>query len=138
MVRLLEEEVTEALRGHPGDDRVRRVTVATGVLAAPFLRAHGAKIQEHYPNVQIQVLEVKNEFFGEQITVAGLLTGQDLIAQLKGKDLGDRLLITSSMLKCNEPVFLDDTTVAEVENALQIKIFIVESSGTNLIECMIE
>lgn len=138
MIRLLEEEVKEALRSLPGDDRSRRVTIATGELAAPFLQRHADCVREHYPNVQVRVLPVKNTFFGERITVAGLLTGQDLIEQLGGQDLGERLLLTSHMLKSGEPVFLDDRTVEEVENALQTKIFIVESSGTDLIRGIIE
>lgn len=138
MIRLLEEEVKEALRSLPGDNRSRRVTIATGELAAPFLQRHADRVRQHYPNVQVRVLPVKNTFFGERITVAGLLTGQDLIEQLGGQDLGERLLLTSHMLKSGEPVFLDDRTVEEVENALQTKIFIVESSGTDLIRGMIE
>ncbi len=138
MVRLLEEEVAETLLHLPGDERSRSVTIATGELAASFLQRHADRVRERYPNVRVQVLPVKNKFFGEQITVAGLLTGQDLIEQLKGRDLGERLLLTSHMLKRGEPVFLDDRTVEEVENALQTKVFIVESSGNDLIKGMIE
>lgn len=138
MVRLLEEEVAETLLHLPGDERSRSVTIATGELAASFLQRHADRVRERYPNVRVQVLPVKNKFFGEQITVAGLLTGQDLIEQLKGRDLGERLLLTSHMLKSGEPVFLDDRTVEEVENALQTKVFIVESSGNDLIKGMIE
>ncbi len=138
MVRLLEEEVAETLLHLPGDERSRSVTIATGELAASFLQRHADRVRERYPNVRVQVLPVKNKFFGEQITVAGLLTGQDLIEQLKSRDLGERLLLTSHMLKSGEPVFLDDRTVEEVENALQTKVFIVESSGNDLIKGMIE
>ncbi len=138
MVRLLEEEVAETLLHLPGDERSRSVTIATGELAASFLQRHADRVRERYPNVRVQVLPVKNKFFGEQITVAGLLTGQDLIEQLRSRDLGERLLLTSHMLKSGEPVFLDDRTVEEVENALQTKVFIVESSGNDLIKGMIE
>lgn len=138
MVRLLEEEVAETLLHLPGDERSRSVTIATGELAVSFLQRHADRVRERYPNVRVQVLPVKNKFFGEQITVAGLLTGQDLIEQLKSRDLGERLLLTSHMLKSGEPVFLDDRTVEEVENALQTKVFIVESSGNDLIKGMIE
>ncbi len=138
MVRLLEEEVAETLLHLPGDERSRSVTIATGELAASFLQRHADRVRERYPNVRVQVLPVKNKFFGEQITVAGLLTGQDLIEQLKSRDLEERLLLTSHMLKSGEPVFLDDRTVEEVENALQTKVFIVESSGNDLIKGMIE
>ncbi len=134
MVRLLEEEVLLALREHSGDDRRRAVSIATGELAAPYLRRHAERIREKYPNIRVTVFPVKNEFFGERITVAGLITGRDLIRQLSGQDLGERLLLSTHMLKSGEPVFLDDVTVEEVEKALQIRVSIVESSGNDLVE----
>ena len=137
MVRLLKEEVDACLADLPGDDRKRKVTIATGELAAPYLREHVASIRGKYPGVEAQVITVKNEFFGGKITVAGLLTGQDLVNQLKGKDLGDRLLLTNHMLKSGEPVFLDDVTVDDVQNALQIKVSIVESSGNDFVNCIL-
>ena len=138
MVRLLEEEVVQTLAGMTGDDRKLHRTIATGELAAPFLRKHVESVRKKYPNVDIQVLAIKNEFFGGKITVAGLITGADLISQLKGKDLGDRLLLTNHMLKSGEPVFLDDVTVDDVQNALQIKVSIVESSGADFVSSLIE
>ena len=138
VVRLLEEEVAQTLAGMTGDDRKIHRTIATGELAAPFLRKHVDAVQKKYPNVDIQVLAIKNEFFGGKITVAGLITGTDLISQLKGKDLGDRLLLTNHMLKSGEPVFLDDVTVDDVQNALQIKVSIVESSGADFVSSLIE
>ena len=138
MVRLLEEEVAQTLAGMTGDDRKIHRTIATGELAAPFLRKHVESVRKKYPNVDIQVLAIKNEFFGGKITVAGLITGTDLISQLKGKDLGDRLLLTNHMLKSGEPVFLDDVTVDDVQNALQIKVSIVESSGADFVSSLIE
>ena len=138
MVRLLEEEVAQTLAGMTGDDRKIHRTIATGELAAPFLRKHVDAVRKKYPNVDIQVLAIKNEFFGGKITVAGLITGTDLISQLKGKDLGDRLLLTNHMLKSGEPVFLDDVTVDDVQNALQIKVSIVESSGADFVSSLIE
>lgn len=138
MVRLLEEEVVQTLAGMTGDDRKIHRTIATGELAAPFLRKHVESVRKKYPNVNIQVLAIKNDFFGGKITVAGLITGRDLISQLKGKDLGDRLLLTNHMLKSGEPVFLDDVTVDDVQNALQIKVSIVESSGADFVSSLIE
>ena len=138
MVRLLDEEVAQTLAGMTGDDRKIHRTIATGELAAPFLRKHVESVRKKYPNVDIQVLAIKNEFFGGKITVAGLITGTDLISQLKGKDLGDRLLLTNHMLKSGEPVFLDDVTVDDVQNALQIKVSIVESSGADFVSSLIE
>ena len=137
MVRLLKEEVDAYLKKLPGDDRKRRVTIATGELAAPYLREHVASIRGKYPNVEVQVITVKNEFFGGKITVAGLLTGQDLVKQLKGKDLGEELLLSINMLKSDEPVFLDDMTVEQLQTALQIKVSIVESSGNDFVNCIL-
>jgi NifB/MoaA-like Fe-S oxidoreductase len=138
MVRLLEEEVKQTLESLTGDDRCRKVTIATGELAAPFLQRHVEQIQEKYPHVEVQVIAVHNDFFGGKITVAGLITGRDLIAQLTGRDLGQKLFISTNMLKSNEPVFLDDVTVSDVEKALQIKISIVESSGTDFVNNIID
>lgn len=138
MVRLLEEEVAQTLAHAKGDDRKIHRTIATGELAAPFLKKHVESVQKKYPNVDIEVVTIKNEFFGGKISVAGLITGTDLIAQLKGRDLGDRLLLTNHMLKSGEPVFLDDLTVEDVQNALQIKVSIVESSGADFASSLIE
>lgn len=138
MVRLLDEEIREALSHIAGDDRERHVTIATGKLAAPILEEHMKKIREKFPQVNVQVAAVENRFFGERITVAGLLTGKDLIGQLQGRDLGSRLLITEHMLKSGEPVFLDDVTVEELEKTLQIKVSIVKSGGNDLISSIIE
>jgi len=138
MVRLLEEEVQECLDQLSSDNRRRNVTIATGKLAAPILKQHVFHIQEKFPNVEVEVIAVENRFFGERITVAGLLTGQDLVEQLNGKKLGDKLLISTHMLRSGEDVFLDDRTVEDVEKALQIKIFIVESSGADLVHNIID
>ncbi len=93
---------------------------------------------EAFPQVEVQVIPVINRFFGEMITVSGLLTGQDIISQLKGRDLGDRLLLPCNLLRSGEKVFLDDITLEEVENTLQIKINIVESSGQDLLSCLLQ
>lgn len=137
MVRLLKEEVKESLAGLQGDERSRNVTIATGELAAPFLLEHAEEIRKKFPNVHIRVIPIRNEFFGEKITVAGLITGHDLTEQLKGQELGEKLLITTNMLKSGEPVFLDDMTVEDVEKTLQIKVSIVESSGNDFVSSII-
>ncbi|MCD8196026.1 MAG: DUF512 domain-containing protein [Lachnospiraceae bacterium] len=138
MARLLKEEVQAALASRKGDMRERRLTIATGVLAAPLLTEHIARMQEKYPNLHVQVVPIRNDFFGEQITVAGLITGQDLIRQLKGKVFGDRLLITENMMKDGENVFLDDVTAEQVESALQTKLSIVESSGNDFVRSILD
>ena len=80
---------------------------------------------------------MRNDFFGELITVSGLITGQDLAAQLKGRELGDALLIPCNMLRTGEDIFLDDFTVEDVEKALQVPVDIVKSSGQDLIDAVL-
>ena len=82
------------------------------------------------------VAPIRNDFFGERITVSGLITAQDLVAQLKDKDLGGRLLLPTNMLRMGEDVFLDDWTLDEVEKALQVHIDIVKSSGQDLLDAI--
>lgn len=83
------------------------------------------------------VYQIRNDFFGEMITVSGLLTGTDLKAQLTGQELGDMLLLSSNVLRMGEEVFLDDVTLTELENALQVPIHIVKSDGQCLYDGML-
>lgn len=134
MIRLLQEEVREELAALAGDDCERRVTIATGELAAPILEELGQEIKAKYPKLDLQVKAVKNEFFGGKITVAGLLTGQDLKKQLADLNLGEELLLTEHMMKSGEQVFLDDVTVEELSGALQVPITIVKSDGKSFLD----
>ena len=90
-----------------------------------------------FTQIEIQVIPIVNRFFGEQITVSGLLTGQDIIGQLEGKNLGSRLLLPCNLLRSGEEVFLDDVTLMQMENALQVKVDIVKSSGQDLVSCLL-
>ena len=137
MVRLLREETAAELAERQGDDRKRRVTIATGELAAPILREIGDDITKKYPGIDLQIQAIKNEFFGGKITVAGLLTGQDLAKQLSGLDLGAELLLGDHMLKSGEQVFLDDMTVAQLSGTLQVPITIVKSDGKAFVEAVV-
>jgi len=138
MMRLMMEEVKEALSGVKGDDRSHELSLATGRLPAPLMRDIAAMVMKLYPNVKIHVYDIRNDFFGELITVAGLITGQDLIAQLKGKPLGECLLLPSAMFKADEEIFLDDLSRKDVEKALQVKVNIVKSVGQDLIAAMLK
>lgn len=149
MLRLLREEFATALgeaiklaessepRGFGGLSRAEKITIATGVLAAPTLQELADAFQREFPRKEIQVIPITNQFFGEQITVSGLLTGQDLAGQLKNRDLGSRLLLPCSLLRSGEEVFLDDITLSQLKNALQVEIDIVKSSGQDLVSCLI-
>ena len=137
MLRLLFNEFSEAYACLDGDERQEEIALATGKLAYPVLRDMAGKMEENFPNLKIHVYCIRNDFFGERITVSGLITGQDLVAQLQGKDLGSRLLIPCNMLKADEDIFLDDYTVKDAAEALQVRIDIVKSSGQDLIRSML-
>lgn len=137
MIRLFLTEVEEECKNLAGDNREHEVSCVTGKLAAPFLKEALAIINEKYPNVKLHVYPIRNDFFGENITVAGLLTGQDIINQLKGKELGERLLLTCNVLRDGETVFLDDITVEELETTLQIRTCIVKSDGKDFVHAVL-
>ena len=137
MIRLLREECKEAFQALPGDEKSRRVSMATGLLAYPELCRIADMLKEKYPGTKVQIYPVRNDFFGEKITVSGLITGGDLIRQLKGKDLGERLLLPCNMFRSGEEVFLDDVTLSQVEEALQVQADIVKSSGQDLIDAIL-
>lgn len=138
MLRLLYEEVTDALEGQTDDGEKEELSIATGYLPYPYLKRLTEKISSVYPGRKIHLYPIRNDFFGEMITVAGLVTGQDLIAQLKGKNLGERLLLPACMFKSGEEVFLDDVTKTQAEAALQISINIVKSSGYDLVSAILD
>ncbi len=138
MVRLLMDEVAEALFSFPGGEQRREVSIATGVLIAPVLEGLVAQIQEKYPNITVHVYPIVNHFFGEEITVAGLVTGTDLTAQLKGMPIGEYLLVPSAMLREEERDFLDDYTINQVETTLQTRVRIVKSDGMSFVRAIVE
>ncbi len=137
MLRLLLDEFTKemAARRKRGAGRAyaREVSLATGVLAYPYIRQMAKELCDFYPLLTVHAYPVRNEFFGEQITVSGLLTGQDIAAQLKGKELGETLFLPCNVLRSGEEVFLDDMTLKELAGALQVKIDIVKSSGQDFV-----
>lgn len=134
MMRLLDTEFSQALEEKEGDVIPRKISIATGKLAAPFISGLMEKLTAKYTGTEVIVYEITNEFFGEMITVAGLITGQDLKKQLKDQPLGEKLLLPCHMLRSGEDVFLDDMTVSELSEYLQIPIEIVDSEGSALLE----
>lgn len=142
MLRLLLTEFQDAFSQLQFDLNKRKpidtvISLATGKLAYPYILQMAQKMQESYPEMQIHVYEIRNDFFGEMITVSGLLTGQDIISQLKGKVLGKRLLLPQNILRSGEDVFLDDVTLQEVEKALQVQVDIVKSSGYDFVNTVL-
>ena len=137
MLRLLMNEFEEGYESLNGDERDREVSIATGFLAYPYIQRMADRIMEKYPKSKLHVYGIRNDFFGESITVSGLITGQDLIGQLKGKALGEKLLLPCNMLRIEEQDFLDDVTLQDVKDALQVPVDIVKSSGQDFIDAVL-
>lgn len=147
MMRLFREEFVEAMRAVGIDHNsqngltgvTRTLSVATGELAFSVIREAAEELCRVCPGIVIHVFPIRNDFFGKTITVAGLVTGQDLIRQLKerqqvGESLGDTLFIPANMLRSGEQVFLDDVTVQDVEQALGLPVTVIESGGGDFVE----
>jgi NifB/MoaA-like Fe-S oxidoreductase len=115
----------------------RRISVATGVAAYPFVSELSAKLMKMCRGLQINVYKITNNFFGESITVSGLLTGKDIYEQLKDKELYDELLIPENALKYGEEIFLCGMSVGELSERLGVKVAPSSSDGYGLCECML-
>ena len=121
-----------------GDDKIRRISIATGTDAAPFIEGLIDEMKKKCHNLECMVYPIRNYFFGEKITVAGLVTAQDIIAQLKDQELGDVLILPNCMLRHEQDKFLDDYTVEDVEQALQIRVKLIGTEGDALLEGILE
>lgn len=137
MLRLLHDEFMEALAAEQGDTIKREMSLATGRLPYPYILRLVEAMQDKFPNTTVEVTAIRNDFFGESITVSGLVTAQDLITQMRGKVRGGQLLIPCNMLKVDEDIFLDDYTVEDVEKALQTELIIVQSGGQDLLDAIL-
>lgn len=135
LIALMKSEIEEHLGtiSHEGTHD-RKVSIATGVSAYGYIKGFAAKIEGKFCGVHVNTYEIKNKFFGENITVTGLLTGRDILEQLKGRELGEELLICRCMLKVGERLFLDDFTVDMLQEGLGVKITIVENDGKDFID----
>lgn len=143
MLRLMLTEFDEALES-ACDKRMsgfkatpEKVSLITGRLAYPYILQMAEKLMKEFPEKEIQVLSIRNDFFGELITVSGLLTGQDIIKQCSDKDLGKRLLLPENLLRSGEIVLLDDITTIDIQNSLQVPVDIVKSSGYGFVESIL-
>ena len=138
MVRLLKEAVKEMLtelqRSGFRLQKKREVSLATGLLAFRYIQEMAEELMRMQSHLTVRVYPIRNDFFGELITVSGLLTGGDIQAQLMGKELGEELLLPQNVLRSGEDVFLDDMTVSELGNTLQVNINIVKSSGRDFVK----
>lgn len=117
------------------DIRINKtVSIVTGKLAYKFIKRLTTRLEKKITGLKINVYSIENTFFGPLITVTGLLTGGDIINQLKGKELGERLILSSSMLKDDEDIFLDDIKLKELEKRLNIKTTITSWEGSDFID----
>ena len=130
----LRYEFCEALKDSHTSLPKGRKSIATGISALPLIQELVGMLKGDC----IAVFPIENHFFGKRITVTGLLTGGDLVSQLKGKDLGEELLISSAMLRHNDTVFLDDMTVAELSNQLGVLVTVVPNDGYALLEALLK
>lgn len=139
MLRLLLDEFYECCEDFKWDETIdklkhRRISMITGMLSYPVIQGMLEALKELFPNIEVMLYPIVNDFFGHGITVSGLLTGQDIIAQLKGRDLGELLYIPENVLRSGEATLLDDYTVPQLQETLQVPIDIVKSNGLAFVE----
>lgn len=138
MIAYLTDDVGWKLEELDADESLcHKVTIACGEGVFPYMKRIMSMINEKFPNITINTRAIKNNFFGGGINVSGLVTGGDLIDQLRGDDLGDRLIIPSSMLRFENDLFLDDVSTDDVERELGVTLVPVNNNGNDLVEAVI-
>ena len=143
MLRLMMEEFEDAMErfSQPGALEGRILSgiysSVTGQISYPYIRRMADRIMERFPDIRILVYPIRNDFFGERITVTGLLTGQDILRQLRGKELGEILCLPENLLRSGEHVLLDDITVEDIAGTLQVRTDIVKSSGYDFVDAFV-
>lgn len=133
MLRLHEEEFRAALERETPAPVSRRVSIATGFAAYPHMKALVSLAEKRFPGLRAEVFPIRNDFFGEKITVSGLVTGGDLIRQLAGRELGEALLLPENMLRREGDLFLDDVGREEAERALNVPVLVTARDGADLL-----
>lgn len=138
MIAYLTDDVGWKLEELDADESLcHKVTIACGEGVFPYMKRIMSMINEKFPNITINTRAIKNNFFGGGVNVSGLVTGGDLIDQLRGDDLGDRLIIPSSMLRFENDLFLDDVSTDDVERNLGVTLVPVNNNGNDLVEAVI-
>lgn len=128
----LRDDYLAALEDAEADGKKRSFSIATASLAAPLMEFLMKKTAEKFPGLDYKIYTIRNDFFGEKITVAGLLTGQDIISQLKGQDLKGRLLLPPGVLRSEGDLFLDDTHIDDLQKAVGVPADCVPGDGYEL------
>ena len=132
-----EYEINEALKNINGVKNSVKKSIATSEIAYDYICGFVKKITD-VTKADISVYKIKNNFFGERITVTGLICGSDIISQLKGKELGEYLLLSASMFKSDCDIFLDDVTKEDVERELGVKVIINDNTGEDFVNSLIK
>lgn len=134
LMRSLQTELEMALSQEEGDQQNRSVGVVTGVLAADFMDLLLKKVQDKFPGLNYKIYPIVNHFFGERITVSGLVTGGDILSQLSGEALPERLILPSSMLRAEQDLFLDSISIDDVREKLDREIDLSTNDGFDLLD----
>lgn len=138
MLALMKEEFDEYFKQLPDiiPDKIN-ISIATGIAAYSFINGLVSRLMNKYSNLTVKIYPIKNDFFGDKITVSGLMTGQDLINQLKDKELGSRLLLPENAFRDNDTILLDDVYIEDLEKQFNIPIEIVGVSGKDFIKAIL-
>ena len=143
MMRSFMDEIDEQIAKRQKDGSFekysgdRHFSLVTGKLAYPVIKSTADRVMANMPGLRIDVIEIRNDFFGERITVSGLLTGQDIVAQLKGRDLGSEVKLPESVVRAGTDVFLDDYTIPQVSETLQVRVVTIKSNGYDFVDSLI-
>ena len=138
MCTLMKTQFAEALADIEADDRKRELSIATGLGFLPLMREMVDTAMQKWHNLDVKVYGIVNDFFGHDIDVSGLVTGRDLIAQLKGRPLGERLLLPACMFRSEGDLMLDDTSKEDIEQALNVTVRLTANDGYELLEALLE
>ena len=135
MMRLMREEFNEALSNTPADSVKREISLVTGTLAYSEIKSLAKLVEKKFTSTRVNVYPIVNDFFGESITVSGLLTGQDILKQLSREEIriGDRLILPTNVLRSGEDVFLDDMRLMELSEKLNVRIQVPQNTGESLL-----
>ena len=138
MIALMKHEFEKKMHRTKSKSIPKTVSIATGEAAYDFIKSLAVKMEEKFKGLKINVYCIKNEFFGGKVSVAGLLTGQDIINQLKGKEIGEYLCLPEDLLRDGEDVLLDDIRICDIEKALNIKIKVTGNDGEKFVDTIIK
>lgn len=138
MISSFSDELSSAIKTEGNSAADNEISIACGTAVCGYMEEFAHRCMEAFPKLKINVYGIRNDFFGHEITVSGLLTARDLLAQLKNKRLGSKLLISKNMLKADEDIFLDDMTLEEFEENLGVSVVAVSDDGFEFLKKILD